>query len=115
MQQKLSCAGKAKTALFGVKLQCAGRDELMAAVKAAGAGVLDGSSELYLGYTADDQFAVAEYTFPGFMDAGLVSKVREMAQNKYGRPASSSGNVGLGPVSYRWRTKDGIGIEVHRG
>jgi len=132
LQQKLACVGKAQTALFGVKLQCAGRDELMAAVKAAGAGVkqedkntwgdsylsagvLDGSSELYLGYTADDQFAVAEYTFPGFMDAGLVSKVRGMAQSKYGAPASSSGNVGLGPVSYRWRTKDGIEIEVRRG
>lgn len=132
LSKELSCAKSAKTELFGVKLLCADRDALMTAAKKAGARVknenknnwgdsyftsdiLKGSSVLAINYTYDDKFAYAEYTFPSSMDSGQVTKIRAMVISKYGQPDSSSGNPGLGEVTYKWNLEDGIEIKVWRG
>jgi hypothetical protein len=121
-----------KTKLFGVTIRNISRADLRAVIKKQGAAdkseddnkwgdsyasetILSGSSVLSVRYTNDDHFSIATYTFPGFMDTELVVKVKEMVESKYGAPGQSSGNSGLGEVSYHWNLKDGIQIYVYRG
>lgn len=120
------------TILFGIPLKNASRKDLRAAIKKQGAkvksednnkwgdsyaseAILSGSTVLSVTYANDDRFAGASYTFPGIMDSQLVVKVKEMVESKYGTPGESSGNPGLGAVSYGWKLKDGIRISVSRG
>jgi len=127
---KASCQGSTK--LFDVDIMCANRDDMMAATKKAGASakqedknkwgdyyyssnVLKGSSELYVGYTVDDYFAYAQYTFPSRMDSQQVVKIKNMVASKYGEPTYRNGNVGLGNVTYKWTLDDGIVLKVSRG
>jgi TPR repeat protein len=130
--KKLDCLKSAKTQLFGINLFCAKREDMMSAAKKIGAKVkiedkskwgdtyfttdiLSGSSELYIGYTYDDKFAVAEYTFPSSMDVNQVTKIKEMVLGKYGQPTYSSGAPTLGEVTYRWVLEDDIELKVWRG
>jgi hypothetical protein len=119
--------------LFGVSLKGATRDQLRQTFKQNGLrakrednnywvdtydakGVLDGASDFQVGYVlATGNFAYAQYTFSGFMDTQLVGKVISMVATKYGRPASQSGNYGLGEVSAKWNMGQGMFIEVSRG
>jgi len=78
--------------------------------------ILEGTSELEVGYVAKTtKFAVAQYTFPSFMDTHLVEKVINMVAVKYGRPSSQTGNYNLGSVRAIWKMGQGMGIEVKRG
>ncbi len=129
---KVNCSIGAKTKLFNVVIKCSGRDELMVAVKAAGAGVkhedkqswgdkyhsssiLKGSSVLAIDYTVDNYFAKATYTFPSNLNTAQVTQVRDFVANKYGSANSSNGRASLGAVSYKWVLEDGIEISVSRG
>ena len=132
IMEMASCQEGASTKLFGVFIKCANRDAMMAAIKKAGAGVksedknkwgdyyytskvLKGSSQLYMGYTVNDWFAYAQYTFPSRMDNQQVLKIKNMVASKYGEPDTASGNIGLGKVVYQWQLKDGIKLKVSRG
>lgn len=131
---KATAKANAPTAeLFGVPLRGAKRDALRAAFREGGlqatreednywvdlydaSGVLEGASEFSAGYVhATNEFAFARYTFQGFMDLELVSKVATMVINKYGQPAKREGNTGLGGVKYQWNLAQGIRLEVSRG
>ena len=119
--------------LFGVKLKGATRNQLQQALKAGGmkptsvgdnawtdtydsSGVLQGSSEFHIGYVRKTgTFAIARYTFNGFMDTGLVTKVARMVASKYGPPSVHQGNDSLGEVTYRWNLPEGMAIRVERG
>jgi TPR repeat protein len=120
------------TLLFGVPIRCATRGRLRQAVAHAGAtpvredggffydlyksgALLEGSSELQLGYTeADAEFARAVYVFPSHVDAQQIVRVAEMVGIKYGKFQRRTGNVGLGPAAFEWRLKDGITLRVSR-
>ena len=79
-------------------------------------GILEGASSFQAGYVMKTgRFAFAQYTFNGFMNAGLVTKVADMVTTKYGRPSSHSGSDGLGNVTYKWALPHGMYIEVSRG
>jgi Sel1 repeat len=127
LAKRAKCERGATTPLFDVKLLCGERGILRYKIAASGArviresrsewgdtydtsGVLSGSTQLYVGYTRDDWFAVAEYQFPG--EALEDVAIRNIT--KYGRPRTSSGNTQLGPFRLGWRTKDGIEIELQR-
>jgi hypothetical protein len=119
--------------LFGVKLKGATRDQLRQAFKSGGlqptrvdskywidkydpASVLEGASEFAAGYVGKtNTFAYAEYTFNGFMDPGLVTKVAKMVTSKYGPPSAHEGMDNLGNVTYRWNLPQGMVIMVTRG
>lgn len=118
--------------LFGVALKGASRDELRAVLKKqslrplqedkntwgdtySAEGVLEGASELFVGYVRDDKFAYARYTFEAFMDTQLVEKVINTVSTKYGRPSSVQGSYSLGPVTAVWKLDKGGQIEVTRG
>lgn len=119
--------------LFGTPLQGATRNQLRGVLKAHGLGVvrednnywvdkynasavLDGASSLDVGYTIKtDKFGYAEYTFNGFMNTELVTKVADMVEAKYGRPSSHTGNAALGQVTYEWDFPHGMYIKVSRG
>ena len=120
--------------IFGVGLKGARRPQLEAALTAAGLtphngqvgprwwfdaynvnGRLKGATRLLVGYTSHSRFALAQYTFPGFMDPGLVRRIIDMAQTKYGKPTSIHGNFGLGAVTATWNVGDGMAVEVTRG
>lgn len=78
--------------------------------------VLKGATKLSVCYTEDDNtFAAAEYTFPAFMDTGLVKRVIDTVSVKYGRPTSMSGDIGLGNVTARWVEPQGMEVRVSRG
>ncbi len=129
----VSKASAAKAELFGMPLKGAQREALRAALRNGGlaptreddhywvdlydaSGVLDGASEFAAGYVfATGQFAYAQYTFRGFMDTALVSRVADMVIRKYGQPARREGNAGLGEVKYQWNLAEGMRIEVSRG
>ncbi len=132
LKRKMVCSSPGSTKLFDVTLKCADRDHLMAAVKNAGANViqedkqnwgdtyhsnniLDGSSELYIGYTSDNIFAVAQYTFPGSKDTSLVTKIKETIAEQYGQPVKASSHAELGTVTHQWNLKDGIELNISRG
>ncbi|MDY0328863.1 MAG: hypothetical protein RBR52_00015 [Thiomonas sp.] len=128
-----SARAQAPLSLFGAPLKGASRDTLRAALLKAGltptrvdnnyfcdqydvSGKLKGATQLTVCYTEDDNtFASAEYTFPAFMDTGLVKRVIDMVQVKYGRPTSLSGNYGLGGVTAKWRQPQGMQVLVTRG
>jgi hypothetical protein len=119
--------------LFGMKLKGATRDQLRQALQIGGlqpirvddrywvdtynpTSVLDGASAFSAGYTYKNNiFAYAEYTFDGFMDTTLVTKVANMVSNKYGRAVSHSGSDALGDVTYQWNFPQGMSIRVVRG
>jgi hypothetical protein len=119
--------------LFGTPLKGASRASLRQALTQAGLvptrvddayycdlystnGVPEGSTELQVCYTEDDNtFASARYTFPAFMDTGLVKRVVETVSVKYGRPSALVGNYGLGEVSARWAQPQGMEVRVNRG
>jgi TPR repeat protein len=128
LSQRLQCEARADTLLFGIKLKCGDREQVRFRLASSGAvatresrndwgdtyetsKVLSGSSSLYVGYTFDDWFAVAEYQFADdkFEDVG------NRVISKYGPPRKTHGNLRLGPVSATWITKDGLEIEVHHG
>jgi hypothetical protein len=79
-------------------------------------GVLTGASDFIAGYVdATDRFAFAAYTFSGFKNTQLVSRVIELVSMTYGRPSSQSGDYDLGPVRAEWDLGQGMGIMVCRG
>jgi TPR repeat protein len=132
-REKRRCATTARTELFGVKLLCADRAELRRALSATKAratredygfwydtydstGVLDGSSELLVGYVSESQvFGRAQYTFPAHVDASLVARVADLVSKRHGAPTKRHGDPSLGSVSYEWRLPDGVVITVSRG
>lgn len=135
-QGKGKASARASTAtaeLFGVPLKGAQREALRAAFRNGGlratreddgywadqymaSGVLDGASDFSAGYVdATNEFAYAQYTFKGFMDTELVTKVANMVINKYGQPSKREGNAGLGNVKYQWNLAQGMRLEVRRG
>jgi TPR repeat protein len=132
-REKRHCATTARTELFGVKLVCADRADLRRALSATKAratredygfwydtydstGVLEGSSELAVGYLTGSQlFGRAQYTFPGDMDTGLVARVAELVSKRHGAPTKRQGAPSLGSVRYEWRLPDGVVITVSRG
>ena len=131
IESELKCPSSAKTELFGIRLICAERGEMMAAIKKQGAkvirednkyiadtynsaSILDGTDKLTVFYTKD-KFVSASYKFPGAMDKQLVDRVKSMVSSKYGRPSKSSGRVNLGKVSHEWKLEDGIKLKVYRG
>ncbi len=119
--------------LFGIKLQGANRAQLRQAFLAGGLApirvddaywvdtynpqaVMDEASSFAAGYVAKTgAFAYAEYRFDSFMDTQQVERIARMVANKYGRPATQSGNAQLGAVKYVWKMGDGITIQVQRG
>ena len=119
--------------LFGAPLKGANRDALRAALAKAGLtptrvdnsyfcdlydtnSQLKGATKLTVCYTEDnDTFASAEYTFPAFMDTGLVQRVINMVQTKYGRPSSVQGDANLGGVTAKWNEPSGMQAKVLRG
>lgn len=122
----------AQVELFGVSLKCADRETVWEALKLSKVSVksqnlqnwcdsyyssaaLQGSSELQYCYTHEDEFAMAQYTFPGRMDTQLIVTVRDMVASRYGQPTRSSGNTRVGEASFSWHLRDGIEIRVHRG
>ena len=111
--------------LYGIQLESASRDELRAAVKQAGAlviqeageadwfdvydssAIVEGSSKLFLGFVREDQrFAFAEYEFPGLNAAHLVNRLNA----RYGKADIRSGRY-VSDRGYRWE-KDGIQIQL---
>lgn len=118
--------------LFGHTLQGAQRDALRATFKQHGmreirlgnrhshdvydaTAVLDGASQFQVGYVpASQQFAFAQYTFPGFMKMELVGHVIRMVSSKYGPPTTQTGNYKLGKVSATWQMHKGMEVRVHR-
>lgn len=127
----VACLKKASTTIFGEALNCTSKDELRFAIKSGGAkvkredngfwydqydssAVLDGTSELSVAYI-NNKFAKAYYQFNSSMNTHKVVEVRDMVVSKYGKPSSSSGDPSLGEVSYTWKLKDGIKVEVSRG
>lgn len=129
---KIECLMLPSAELFGVSLNCANRDELRLAMKNTKAGVisedlrywgdtyntskvLTGTSELYLGYDVDNNFAVAQYIFPAKMDTKKVVEVKNFVTKKYGKHNKSSGRIDLGEVSYKWILEGDITLEVSRG
>lgn len=126
------CDRSDSTQLFGIKIKCASRDDLMVAVKQAGAivkiedknkwgdeydssNILKGSSKLNIYYTLEDVFSQAEYTFPSRMDSQQVVDVKDFVSGKYGQPDSFSGNTSVGEASFTWKLKDGLTLKVSRG
>lgn len=127
----INCHLDSETILFEVKLQCADRNQLMTAVKQAGAtvksenknhwgdsydssNILDGSNQLAILYTVDNYFAKATYTFPSDMDTKQVTRVRDFVSKKYGVPQYTKGKPTLGDVTYKWNLKDEIELKVYR-
>lgn len=130
LSKRVACEPNADTKLFDAKLKCADRSLLRHRAAAAGAEakrendndwgdtyrstrLLTGSTELYVGYTFDDWFAVAEYRFPGGNDQFV--EVVQMVASKYGKPGKAEGDLAVGPVSATWTLKDGLELRVHRG
>jgi hypothetical protein len=128
LTQRLQCEAKADTLLFGIKLKCGDRDQVRFKLASSGAvatsenlndwgdtyetsKVLSGSTGLYVGYTFDNWFAVAEYQFSDDAFEDVANRVI----SKYGTPRKTHGNLTVGPVSGTWITKDGLEIEVHHG
>ncbi len=120
--------------LFGVNLKGITRDQLEPVLTKAGLtphnghvgakwrfdeydvnGRLKGASELDVGYTSDNRFALAEYTFPSVMDPGQVRRIIDVVKKKYGQPSSVNGPYGLGSVTAYWNVGRGMRIEVKRG
>jgi TPR repeat protein len=120
--------------LFGVGLKGITRDQLEPVLTKAGLtphnghvgakwwfdkydvnGRLEGASELAVGYTSDNRFAFAEYTFPSIMIPDQVRRIIAMVKTKYGRPSSVNGPYGLGNVTAYWNVGDGMRVEVKRG
>jgi hypothetical protein len=119
--------------LFGTPLKGASRQTLRQTLAEAGLqpvrvddgyfcdqyrtnGVPEGSSELTVCYTEDTNiFALAEYTFPSFVDVGQIGRVIDTVAVKYGRPGSVQGQYGLGPVTATWPQPGNMLIRVRRG
>lgn len=118
--------------LFGTPLWNATRSTLEPALQKAGltprqigskwwfdiygvSGQMPGANKLLVGYTEHNQFAVAQYVFPSFMNTELVEKVIQMVEDKYGAPTHQSGSVDLGTVTATWDESNGMSIRVSRG
>lgn len=119
--------------LFGTPLRGATRTELRAALQKAGLiqervddgyfcdkygvnGQIKGAKGLTVCYSeGDNVFAAATYSFPAFMDTGLVKRVVDMVKTKYGSPSSFQGMYDLGDVTARWDQPQGMEVEVTRG
>jgi hypothetical protein len=103
LSAKISCLETSKTRLFSTAIKCADRNVMMTAIKAAGVQIkaedkshwgdtylttspLLGFSELYIAYTLDNLFAMAQYTFGSKGDLNLVSKIRDIVVSSYGQP-----------------------------
>lgn len=75
-----------------------------------------GASKLIVCYTGrSNAFAIAQYTFPTFMNTRLVQRVIDMVRHQYGPPTGVRGSYGLGPVRAWWELPGGTRIEVIRG
>ena len=121
------------TSVMGIQLTTATRSGARASLKAAGASatrendaywydlydassLLEGADQLLVGYSINDgRLGVMQYRFPAFMQNEKVREIGEMVAAKYGPPAKTTGNVGLGPVKYQWNLPDGILLTVSRG
>jgi len=131
VQEASLCLKKSSTLIFGEALNCTSKTNLRNALKNGGlvatredngywydiydsTAALEGSSKLSVAYIKGE-FAKAYYQFNSSMDTGKVVEVRDMVASKYGKPTSSSGNPSLGEVTYTWKLKDGIKVEVTRG
>lgn len=119
--------------LFGMPLKGATRTELRATLQKAGLqpdrvsdryfcdeygvnGQIKGANKLTVCYTDDNNtFAEATYRFPAFMDTGLVKRVVDMVDTKYGAPSSVQGMYDLGNVTVRWYRPQDMMVEVSRG
>lgn len=119
--------------LFGTPLKGATRTELRAALQKAGLtpervddrffcdkygvnGQMAGAKNLTVCYSdGNNVFATATYTFPAFMDTGLVKRVIGIVRAKYGPPSGLRGMYGLGNVTARWDEPQGMEVEVTRG
>lgn len=133
VNQAVAAKAPSKLELFGQPLQGASREKLREVLKNHGmrevrlgqrhsddvydaTAVLQGASQFQVGYApATEQFAYAQYTFPGFMKMELVSHVIRMVSSKYGPPHAQSGNYKLGKVSATWRMGPRMEVRVHRG
>lgn len=116
--------------LYGVDLASATRSQLRAALQKAGlpAVTVDDSGEdvydakgslnevdkLTLTYNKANQFVCAGYTFPSFVDAAQIGRVKAMLVQKYGEPSSEEGNELVGPVRLGWLSENGIVLILYR-
>lgn len=128
LAEREKCVSQAETKLFDVALSCADRETLRPAIVKNGGnvrredssfwfdiygskGLLLDSSELSVGYTRAGDFAIAEYDFGEWIDAGTVERTIELLEPKYGRA-----KITRTPQSNlaTWLRKDGIVIELER-
>jgi len=127
----ISCQLENSTQLFGVVLKCADRAQLRQAIKQAGAEarfesrahrgdaylshhLMEGSSELRVGYTKDHAFATAKYVFPEKWDMNLITKLKKQLQLEMGKPDQTHGGLSKAQVLYKWQMVDGIEINLYR-
>lgn len=128
----VSTAVIAQPQLFNVELKGATREQMRSAIQNTNVkpirvddnywvdkyrpdGVLQGATELSLGYTSNGKFAYAEYTFPAFVDTGKIIEVARLVASKYGQPSQRTGNTNVGSASFTWNFKNGTNIVVYRG
>lgn len=132
VQKKLLCLNDASTLLFRIAIKCANRDALSKAIKAGGALPIAedsgswgdsyltrssefGSSELYVAYTLDNRFAIAQYTFADAMDMVRMRKILDVISSTYGKPNSEQPNEKhAGSLKYKWLLDDGISLSLTR-
>lgn len=122
----------AQPQLFNIELKGATRDQMRTSLENNGIkvirednnywvdkyktnDVLQGSTELNIGYTSNGHFAYAEYTFPAFVDSGKINEVARLVTSKYGQPSQRTGNTNVGQASFTWSFKNGMNIIVYRG
>lgn len=125
----VSCGGT--TTLFQQPLKCAHRHYFTEGLAEAGLSPIrtdsdyrsdiwdssdhmPGSSMLVAAFTDEHRLATVRYTFDGPLDAERAIRVQQMVAKKYGTPASSEGNEGVGPLTYRWQLPDGVELNVYR-
>lgn len=131
LAKKMRCLNEASTILFKTEIKCTDRATLSKAIKAGGAVPIEedhsswgdsyltrshlfGSSELYVAYTLDNRFAIAQYTFADSMDLEKLGKMREFVTSAYGEPNAKSDKNRQGTVRYQWMLEDGILLSLTR-
>lgn len=116
--------------LYGVNLATASRAQLRDAMAKAGLtmvtsndlgddvysakGALKEADTLTLRYTKQNEFAVATYVFPSFVDPGQIARVKAMLVQKYGEPDETEGNDAVGPASATWQREGDMSVLVQR-
>ncbi|MDH3353750.1 MAG: hypothetical protein OEL79_00890 [Chromatiales bacterium] len=120
------CLQRASTELFGVKLLCASRAELRAAMGKTKARVVreidrTGSDVYQSGdyivvvlFYHSDKFVGAKYTYKKSEKQPKYINLVKVLTRRYGEPKSSQGGVDDKSVSREWHTKDGASIKLYR-